>query len=72
MYKQFSYVNCIQTNERNHKKLFSNNSKLPPINIKSSNKIFNQIYNKTRQKNWKPFHKTRTYFSKPCYLISKE
>lgn len=72
MYKQFSYVNCIQTNERNHKKKFLNNSKLPPINIKNSKEIFNNIYNKTRQKNWKPFHKRNIYFSKPYYLISKE
>lgn len=86
MYKQFSHVNFIQTNERNHKILFNthsklpslniknytNNSKLLPINIQNSNKVFNQIYNKTRQKNWRPFHKTRKYFSKPYYLISTE
>ena len=72
MYKQFSYVNFIQTNERNHKKTFGNPSKLPSINNKNSKQVFCQIYNKTRQKNWKPFHKRRTYFSKPNYLISKE
>ena len=71
MYKQFSYTNFIQTNERNYKILFNKNSKSSIVIPKQSTKIILGVYNKNRRKNWKPFHKRNTYFSKPSYLISK-
>ena len=71
MYKQFSYSNFIQTNERNHKLLFNKNSKLPPLIIKKTTQITNDVINKNKEKNWKQSHKRLPYFSKPYYLISK-
>ena len=50
MYKQFSYSNFIQTNERNHKLLFSKNSKLPPLIIKKTTQITNDVINKNKEK----------------------
>ena len=85
MYKLFSNVNFIQTNEREHKLFYKNNSKgiykridknrLNLFNInekkKSCEELFLDIRNKKLRMNWRPFHKRRPYFSKPRFLISK-
>ena len=82
MYKQFSYVNFIQTNERNHKLLFNKNEILNKrfdnnkmnlllSNKKKAEKFVIDIKNTNRRLNWKQSHKRKQYFSKSYYLISK-
>ena len=84
MYKLFSTVNFIQTNEREHKLFYKNNNQSiykkidkNKINLfnknekkKSCEEIFLNIRNTKLRTNWKPFHRRRAYFSKPKFLIS--
>ncbi len=84
MYKLFSNVNFIQTNEREHKLFYKNNTdgmyrhidrnKLNLFNNldkkKSCEELFLNIRNKKLQTSWRPFHKRKPYFSKPRFLIS--
>lgn len=56
MYKQFQYFSSINTSERNYKKIGIDK-------IKPSYKIFETIYYRNKEHNWKPFHKNIKYFS---------
>ena len=65
MYKQFSSLPSINTNERNFK--IENKYSIHKYN---SRNVFEDIYKKNKRNNWLPSIKRKTYFSIVPLLIS--